>query len=311
MIDLLRQPSPARPPRFGGLSDLAPDNAPAAAAEFIQTSSGERLRYVRGGSGPDVVLIHGALVTLEDMLIGPFDALARDFRVVAFDRPGHGLSERGRLQGSPWIQARMLHDGVTALGLERPVIVGHSFGGAVALAYALLFPEETKGVVALGPIAFPELRLEQFLLGPRSIPVSGDALAYSLGPVLDTALLPLLWDMMFKPQAMPERFRAEFPFPLAGRPEGVQANGDDSIAMIGSMWMAAASYAACQVPVQVMAGSADLVVSPDRHAKPLAFMLPKGSLRMLPGLGHMLHHFAIDEVVEAVSKAHALGLPTN
>jgi pimeloyl-ACP methyl ester carboxylesterase len=304
MTDTLISSDSFRAPIYGG-PVLAESGELPAKSSFVSTASGERLRYVAGGAGAPVVLIHGALVTLEDMLLGPFDPLAEHYRVVAFDRPGHGLSERPRLQGSPWIQARMIHDGVVALGLERPVLVGHSFGGAVALAYALLFPDEVRSVVALAPIAFPEIRLEQVLFGPRAVPVSGDALAYSLGPVIDAALLPLLWEMMFKPQPMPERFRREFPFRLAGRPEGAQANGEDAAAMISSMSVAAGLYPTCRVPVQVIAGSADLVVSPDRHAKPLAWMLPRGELQIIPGLGHMLHHFAQDHVLNAVHKAHA------
>jgi pimeloyl-ACP methyl ester carboxylesterase len=292
-------------PRRGAPIDLPLASFPPGAAaqgKFVHTRSGDRIRYVSAGEGPPVVLIHGALVTLEDMLIGPFDALAERFGVTAFDRPGHGLSRRGRLQGSPWTQARMLHEAVQALGLERPVLVGHSYGGAVALAYALLYPNDTRGLAVLAPVAFPEIRLEQVLFGPRAIPLFGELLQFGFGRAMDDAVLPVLWEAMFKPQPMPERFRIEFPFALAGRPEGVQANGEDANAVLTSMVLEAASYGQCRVRVKVLAGTDDLVVSPSRHARPLAAALPKADLRMLPGLGHMLHHFAVDEVVRAVEE---------
>jgi pimeloyl-ACP methyl ester carboxylesterase len=260
---------------------------------------------VTAGSGPDVVLIHGALTTLEDMRIGPMDALARKFRVLALDRPGHGKSERERLLGSAWLQAKLINEAVTKLGLDRPVIVGHSFGGLVALAYGLLFPEQTKGVVAVSAMAFPEVRLEHLLFGPRAIPLAGDVFTYTAGPFVDAALLPMIWELMFKPQPMPERFRLEFPFGLAGKPRGVQANGEDAAWLIRSLSTAAISYSTCKVPVEILAGSADLVVSPNRHSRLLALAVPKANLQVLPGLGHMVHHFATDEVVSAVERLQA------
>ena len=64
------------------------------------TASDLPVRYAQAGDGPDVVLIHGAMTSAEDMVLGPFDALAERFRVTAFDRPGHGETHRPRLQGS-------------------------------------------------------------------------------------------------------------------------------------------------------------------------------------------------------------------
>ncbi len=104
------------------------------------------LAYVEAGVGDPVLLIHGAMTNLDDMLTGPFDDLAAEHRVIAVDRPGHGESTRRRLaDASPWRQAEIIHDAAAELGVERPIVVGHSFGGAVALAYAMRFPRETAG----------------------------------------------------------------------------------------------------------------------------------------------------------------------
>lgn len=174
--------------------------------KFVDLRGGPTLAYVEVGEGPDLVVIHGALTAIEDMWLGPMAALAGRFRVVAIDRPGHGESELVRLaDASAWRQAQIVHDVGQALGLARPVVVGHSFGGAVALAHAMSFPNDTAGVVALSPVCFPELRLEHTLFGPRGWPIVGDALSVALAG-LDRALLPLVWRAMFLPQSMPDRF---------------------------------------------------------------------------------------------------------
>ncbi|GJD96576.1 alpha/beta fold hydrolase [Methylobacterium iners] len=280
------------PPRKGHVTE--PDR------RIVRGAGGRGIAYVEAGSGPDLVLIHGSLMTLEDMWLGPMTALARHFRVIAVDRPGHGASDRVRFSdGSPWEQAAILRDAIQSLGLHRPVILGHSFGGAVALAYGLSFPEEVAGIVAVAPICFPEVRLEQILFGPRAVPIVGDALAYSWGPVVDTALLPLLWRAMFLPQAMPERFAAEFPFHWARRPAPMIANGEDAAALWAGLSRSALAYPTCRVPVHVLGGDSDIVVNSLFHGGNAAALIPSARFDLLPGVGHMLHHFEIETLVEA------------
>ncbi len=198
---------------------MAADPAPApdpfgapAPRRFLDLPGFPRIAYAEAGAGPPLILVHGALVTLDDMWLGPMAALARHFRVVAIDRPGHGESGHGRpADASLWRQADLVLAVADALSLERPVVAGHSFGGAVALACGLAAPERIRGVVAIAPIAFPEPRLEQVLFGPRAVPVVGPPLSRALAPA-DAVLLPLLWRALFLPRAMPETFARRFPF---------------------------------------------------------------------------------------------------
>lgn len=267
---------------------------------FARGSDGRGVAYVEAGSGPDLVLIHGSLMTLEDMWLGPMTALSRHFRVIAVDRPGHGASDRIRFtDGSPWTQAEILRDAIGELGLHKPILVGHSFGGAVALAYAMGHPDEVAGVVGLAPICFPELRLEQILFGPRAVPIAGDALAFTLGQVTDATLLPLLWRTMFLPQAMPERFAAEFPFHWARRPAPMIANGEDAAGLWPGLTRSAWSYATCAAPVHILGGDADLVVNNLVHGQIAANLIPDAKFDLIRGVGHRLHHFHIDAVVDA------------
>ncbi len=268
---------------------------------FIQTPDGP-IRYAQAGEGPDVVLIHGAMTSVEDMVLGPFDALAQRFRVTAFDRPGYGATTRERLRGAPSSQAAHLLAAMHALDLGAAVVIGHSFGGAVAMAMALSAPERLGGVLAISPIVFPELRLEHLLFGARAIPFAGEAIGYGPGRWMDAALLPILWPAMFAPQIMPPRFAAHYPFALASRPGPMLALGEEAVLALPDLAANAPRYRACKVPVEVFAGSRDWVTPPWGQATGLARAVPGAKLTVLPGLGHMVHHFAAHDVVEAATR---------
>ncbi len=267
----------------------------------IVTPNG-RVAYREDGEGWEtVVLIHGSLVTADDMMIALAGRFSPPIRVVAMDRPGHGGSDpHPRDQGSPWAQAEMILDACRALGLRAPRLVGHSFGGAVALAAAMAEPDAVSGVVALAPICFPEPRLEQVLFGPRAAPFGGGTLARTLGASSDPLMLPVLRNAMFLPQAMPAAYAEAFPFAWANRPEQLVADGKDSMAMWRSLARSAGSYGQCRVPVRILGGTHDLVVNTAAHGLLAAAAIPGATFRWVPGAGHMLHHFHQDLVNEAV-----------
>ena len=134
---------------------------------------GVRLHYLERGEGPPVVLLHGNVVTAEDwVLSGVLDRVAERHRVIAFDRPGYGYSERP--QGSAWTaasQAELLLRAFAQLGIERPVVVGHSWGTNVALAIALADPAAVRGLVLLSGYYNPTLRADALLVAPAAVPV--------------------------------------------------------------------------------------------------------------------------------------------
>jgi pimeloyl-ACP methyl ester carboxylesterase len=148
----------------------------------------------------------------------------------------------------------------------------------------------------------PEPRLEHFLFGPRAAPVSGDFIAYGPGRAQDAAVLPLLWEMMFKPQPMPDIFRRRFPFEVANNAEAMQAMGEDAVQAIPRLTFNLGRLAACRTPTRIFVGAADLVLDPVKHGGLAATALPRARLRVLPGMGHMLHHFHPELIAEAVDE---------
>lgn len=262
------------------------------------------LNYADGGSGPAVVYIHGTLTALDEGLIGLGDAFAGSHRFIAFDRPGHGGSGEGEASASAWRQAELIHGVVQSLGLEKPVIIGHSFGGAVAAAYGLQFPDDIAGVVALAPICFPEPRLEQTLLGLRAFPVSGTWFNAMAEP-WDAMVLPVLWRAMFLPQPMPAAFADGFPFAASARRSQLRADGEEALRMASDLGRSAVAYRHARVPLRVLQGDRDAVVSPERHGRLMSLLWPNSQFTSLPGLGHMAHHFSPEAVVAAVRSIEA------
>ena len=279
-----------------------PDAAAAAGSHMLQLDARRTLRVLEAGSaaGRPVVLIHGALGTAEDMQIALFHRLSPRFRLLAPDRPGHGHSVRERFEASPFRQAELIRQGLRELGVERPVLAAHSMGGPVALAWAQTWPGEVAGLVLMNVAAYPEIRpFEHFLLSPRATPGAGPMMSRAAGATLDPVMLPMIQKYMFSPQEIPERWAREFPHAMVRGAAQMTAEGED-FADVAALARLALGHRATPVRAVILAGERDRVVSPRVHSRALAAALPDAELRMFPELGHMLHHFAQDAVVEAV-----------
>ena len=172
--------------------------------KFIEVD-GVRLHYTDRGAGQPIVLVHGNAVAGDDWnTSGVADLLLRDgHRVIVFDRPGFGHSERPR--GRLWTamqQAELLHKALRQLGIERPVVVGHSWGAIVALSLAARHPADTEGLVLLSGYYFWPLRPDVLLVAAGAIPVLGDILRYTVSPWLGQLLMPLQKRAVFSMEAV-------------------------------------------------------------------------------------------------------------
>ena len=117
---------------------------------------GHTVHAVVMGEGPDVVLIHGSSGNTRDTTLSLAPRLAREFRVFIIDRPGLGYTDRINTSGATITQqADLLSAAAAKLGAEDPIVVGHSYGGAVALAWAVHHPQEMSALVTLSAASHP------------------------------------------------------------------------------------------------------------------------------------------------------------
>jgi pimeloyl-ACP methyl ester carboxylesterase len=267
---------------------------------------GVRLHYSDRGEGSPVVLIHGNTVSGDDWnTSGVAELLLRKHRVIIFDRPGFGYSERPRRH--LWTaaqQAELLHEALRQLGVKRPVVVGHSWGTIVALALAERHQADIAGLVLLSGYYFWTLRPDVLLVVPGALPVLGDVLRYTVSPLLGWLQMPLLKWAMFSPAQVPARFQAEYSPAMALRPSQIRATSMDGALMIPGALALRKEYQDLTLPVVIIAGDGDKVVF-KRRSERLAESIPGSVLQIVKGAGHMVHHLAPRQVAQAVESVAA------
>jgi pimeloyl-ACP methyl ester carboxylesterase len=277
------------------------ERAYPAKGAFV-TTGGVRLHYVERGQGRPVVFLHGNGMMVEDMLIsGVVEAAEKSYRAIAIDRPGFGHSARPR--GSAWTaaaQAELLPRVFERLGIQRPIVVGHSLGAMVALALALNHPDQVSGLVLASGYYFPTARADVALVSPPATPILGDLLCYTLAPLIGEAMAPRMITKMFSPQAIPARFKREFPTSLMLRPSQISAASKDATHMIPDAYAMSGRYAGLACPVAILSGDADAVVDHLSQAQRLHREVPGSVLDVFAGTGHMTHHADPARVVRAI-----------
>src|SRR5579871_1477293 len=113
--------------------------------------NGVNLHYITVGSGPDVVMLHGFLGNLAVWHLQIIPLLRGKYRVTTMDLRGHGYSQVTPNGYTPEDMANDLKGLLDHLGIERPILVGHSYGADVCMYFALLYPERVQKLVALEP----------------------------------------------------------------------------------------------------------------------------------------------------------------
>lgn len=272
--------------------------------KFIEVD-GVRLHYVERGQGHPVVLLHGNGMMAKEFDISGLLGLASDkYRVIAFDRPGYGYSERPRTKiWDPVAQAQLLYQALQRLGVEQPVIVGHSWGTMVAVALGLEHPEYVRSLVLLSGYYYPTPRLDVPLFSPPAIPILGDLMRYTISPLIGRAIWPAMVRKIFGPAKTTARFKNEFPVWMTLRPSQLRANAAEVALMIPSADKLSARYRELRMPVVIMSGASDLHVIAKLHSERLHKELPQSELILVPKIGHMIQHLVPQQVMSAIDKA--------
>ena len=265
---------------------------------------GLQLHYVERGAGPPVVLIHGNMVWHRDFIASQLmDRLARNHRVIAFDRPGFGHSTRPR--DRPWTpaaQGKLLHDACARLGVERPVIVGHSMGTMVAMAMALDYPAYVRKLVLLGGYYYPSMRVDALLAAPVAVPVLGNVMSNTVTAVSARLLLKRMVKAMFVPEEVPADFLPTLSPEMLVRPVQLRANAEDAAFMNRQARSNSERHQQLQVPVAIFAGAEDSIIDVEAHSRRLHDELLHSTLCVVPGVGHMVHYSAVDQIVAAIGE---------
>jgi pimeloyl-ACP methyl ester carboxylesterase len=274
--------------------------------KFVEVD-GVRLHYLERGQGQPVVLLHGNGTMAQDYDIsGVLDLAADKYRVIAFDRPGYGYSDRPRSTvWGPVAQAELLHRALVKLGVERPVVVGHSWGTMVAVALGLEHPQYVASLVLLSGYYYPTPRLDAALLSPPALPVIGDLMRYTVSPLIGRLIWPAMVRKLFGPTDTTMRFKNEYPVWMSLRPVQLRAAAAEAGLMIPSAYKLHKRYGELKMPVVILSGGADLMALSKLHSERLHKELPQSDLTVVPGNGHMIHHLAPHEAMAAIDQGAA------
>lgn len=258
-----------------------------------------QLRPVPGGAihhvdlgprgAPAVVLIHGLSGQLQHFTHGVAPLLEQEFRVIALDRPGCGYSTRdGDERAALPEQARMIWALLDELEVARPVLVGHSLGGAVALAMALERPEQAGALALISPLTHPPTEEAGVFQGlaVRSA-LMRRVIGHTIAVPAARRTAAKVLEEVFRPEPCPEDFLTRGGGALGLRPKGFIAASADYMAANAGIAALQARYAdELTAPGGVLFGAEDAVLDPVQHGTPMeGFGL---SVETLPDRGHML-----------------------
>ena len=276
------------------------DNPPAG--RFLKVN-GVRLHFVERGTGDTVVLLHGNGSMIQDFeSSGLIDLVAKDHRVIVFDRPGFGHSERPRnVVWTPNAQAELIQRALAQLGVSNAIVLGHSWGASVAVAMALKYPTLVRGLVLASGYCYPTPRPDVVAMAVPSLPVVGDILSHTLSPLLSRLIWPLMLRKIFGPRSVPKKFGA-FPREMALRPSQIRASAAESALMIPDAFMLRHRYPDLKMPVVILAGDQDKLVDTDTQSARLHLDVSQSLFRRITGNGHMVQQTATDQVMAAISE---------
>ncbi len=220
--------------------------------------------------------------------------------------PGLGYTDPIHPGGASIVeQATLLAKAAQQLGADAPIVMGQSYGGAVALAWGVHHPTSLSGLVLVSSPSNPwDTPLDPLYRMNSSV----------LGQVLTVPLLAATvtqervdstLDAVFAPQAVPEGYTDYMAIPLSLRRGALRATAMQRANLLAVIKTLQPQYGQISVPTEILHGDVDTIVGQSIHSDKLVTQIDGAVLTSLPGMGHMPHQVATATVVDAIDRAVA------
>lgn len=270
--------------------------------EFVEVD-GLRLHYLQRGEGPGpaLLLVHGANSNLRDFESSILPELAKHHRVIAFDRPGYGYSQRPEGEWTdPARIAKLLLDASAKLGIDKPIIVGHSWGGSVVMSALVEMPGRISSGVLIGGVAGHWVGSVGWTYDVGALPVIGPLFAWTLVYPAGTLMMDEAVKPVLAPAPVPEHYVQRLGALLALRPQNFLGNIQDMTLLSEYMQRLSPRYDQVRLPLLIIHGEADKLVPFWNHGRRVLPVIPQAKAVLIPNAGHAPQHSHPREVVEAL-----------
>lgn len=252
---------------------------------------------------PALVFIHGASGNLRDQLSAFAAPLSGRAEMLFVDRPGHGYSERGSAENAlPSGQADAIARLMDKRGIKSAIIIGHSFGGAIAAAFGMRHPEKTKGLLFLAPATHPWPGGVDWYYTLAAMPVFGWLFTQLLVIPLGLRRVETGTLSIFRPNARPADYIMKTAPELVLRPQTFRNNAIDVVNLFAYVSAHAPRYSEIKAPTIIITGDSDDIVLEELHSRGLARDIADAELVTIRNLGHKPDYVTTDVAIAAMER---------
>lgn len=272
----------------------------------FKTINGAKLHYVDTGevadkTRPAIIFIHGAGGNLQDPLPIYREPLENKFRIILLDRPGQGYSESFENSNDVAVQTGSIAKLMDELSIEKAIVVGHSFGGALASTFGVLYPEKTAGLILLAPVTHPWHTGVDWHYDLGNTPILGWLFSHTLAPVAGHYIYPNAIKRLFLPNEMPSDYKQTSATKLALIPANFHSNAKDVARVNTHVEKFQHRYKEITAPTHIFHGDADDIVSLQIHSiDGLSKDIKHSKLFVLEGVGHKPDYVASDQIINSI-----------
>lgn len=255
---------------------------------------------------PTLVLLHGASTSAMDFSTQLQPRLAKRWRVLAFDRPGHGYSDRGNANNAhdPAVQSNMILNSLHEMKVQKPVLIGHSWAGSVVMAALLANHPHINieaGVLIAGA-THPWEGDSAWHVELSAKPVIGDIFLWQYVAPIGRLSLEEAISGVFKPESVPENYVEDTALNLSLRPSAYKHNALDLTSLSEHLQVQSTQYAQVSQPLLSIASNEDHVVPAWNHHDRMMKQVSNAQSFVIEGAGHAPHHTQPDVVIEAIER---------
>ncbi|MEM7069546.1 MAG: alpha/beta hydrolase [Pseudomonadota bacterium] len=274
----------------------------------FETVNGAQMHFVDAGVSGDtskqaVIFIHGAGGNLRDLKHANGGRLEDQMRVIYVDRPGHGYSQSFDGSNDPKKQAASVAGLMEKLQIPQAIIVGHSFGGAIASTFAVLHPEKTAGLVLIAQVSHPWSTGVAWYYDMSKIPGVDWLFANLLAAPIGSLMYPGAVEEVFSPDPAPADFASGSGTKLLLRPDNFFENAADINGLLDHVTEFHPRYKEITAPTVIFHGDEDKSVNVEIHTiNGMSKDIQGAEVKIYENMGHMPTYIVPDDIAEAVRK---------